>query len=82
MALQQAIQNGVFHGEEPEFVDNSQMHVGSMPSNMSAFTFDNEEDDEGMYNLIHDVWEPMSMDAFTSETNIKKNVDMIHNDNR
>ncbi|KAH9668232.1 hypothetical protein KPL70_021335 [Citrus sinensis] len=72
----------VFHGEEPEFVDNSQMNVGSMPSNKSAFTFDNEEDDAEMYNLIHDMWEPMSMDAVTSETNIEENVDMIHDDNR
>jgi len=72
----------VFHGEEPEFVDNSQMNVGSMPSNRSAFTFDNEEDDDEMYNLIHDMCEPMSIDAFTSETNIEENVDMTHDDNR
>ena len=82
MALQQAIQNGVFHGEEPEFVDNSQMNVGSIPSNRSAFTFDNEEDDDEMYNLIHDMCEPTLMDAFTSETNIEENIDMTHDDNR
>ncbi|KAL9452896.1 hypothetical protein AB3S75_008643 [Citrus x aurantiifolia] len=41
----------VFHGEEPEFVDNSQMNVGSMPSIRSSFTFDNEEDDDEMYNI-------------------------------
>ncbi|KAK9194114.1 hypothetical protein WN944_004816 [Citrus x changshan-huyou] len=58
------------------------MNVGSMPSNRSAFTFDNEEDDDEMYNLIHDMWEPMSMDAVTSETNIEENVDMIHDDTR
>ncbi|KAK9209344.1 hypothetical protein WN944_001710 [Citrus x changshan-huyou] len=72
----------VFHGEEPEFVDNSQMNVGSMPNNRSAFTFDNEEDDDEMYNLIHDMWEPMSVDAFTLETNTEENVDMIHDANR
>ncbi|KAK9222328.1 hypothetical protein WN944_010763 [Citrus x changshan-huyou] len=58
------------------------MNVGFMPSNRSAFTFDNEEDDDEMYNLIHDMCERMSIDAFTSETNIEENVDMTHDDNR
>ncbi|KDO39869.1 hypothetical protein CISIN_1g047218mg [Citrus sinensis] len=39
-------------------------------------------DDDEMYNLIHDMCEPMSIDAFTSETNIEENVDMTHDDNR
>ena len=72
----------VFHCEEPEFVDNSQMNVGSMPSSRNDFTFDNEEDDDEMYNLIHDMCEPTLMDAFTSETNIEENIDMTRDDNR
>lgn len=64
----------VFHGEEPEFVDNSQMNVGSIPSNKSAFTLDNKEDDDEIYNLIHDMCEPMLMGGFPLESNVVKRV--------